>query len=181
MRSRIEVSRASGPSRCGCVALGTALAMCLVAGSAKALGPGDRAPGFSLTRLDSSKPIGLTDYRGKVVWLDFWASWCGPCLRSLPQLEQLSKTLPSKQFQIVAINLDQSSKKANKFLAKHPTSYPSGADPKGKVPESYGLETMPTSYLIDRQGVIRYVHEGFREGDIEDIRHEIVKLLKGGK
>jgi peroxiredoxin len=93
----------------------------------------------------------------------------------------MDKTLPSKHFQIVAVNLDQNPKKARKFLDKHPTSYPSGTDPKGKVPDAYGLETMPTSYLIDRDGVIRHVHEGFREGDIEDIRHEIVKLLKRGR
>jgi peroxiredoxin len=181
MRSETQISRGIERRRSICVALGTALAICLTGASARALDPGDEAPGFSLTRLDSAKAITLADYRGKVVWLDFWASWCGPCLRSLPQLEEMGKTLPSKHFQIVAVNLDQNPKQARKFLEKHPTSYPSGTDPKGKVPDSYGLETMPTSYLIDRDGVIRHVHEGFREGDIEDIRHEIVKLLKRGR
>ena len=93
----------------------------------------------------------------------------------------MRRRLPNKDFQIIAINLDQDPKKARKFLGRNPVGYPSATDPKGSLPEKFGLETMPTSYLIDRKGVIRMVHEGFRSGDIELIRSEINKQLRAGR
>lgn len=156
-----------------------ALAFALLpAAGASALGAGDAAPSFSLPALDGKQKVSLADYRGKVVWLDFWASWCAPCLSSLPELEALRKQMPADQFQIVAINLDPDAAKARRFLERSPIGYPSAHDPKGQLPEIFGLETMPTSYLIDRKGVIRLVHEGFRKGDIEVIQGEIQKLVK---
>ena len=155
------------------------LAIALVpAAGARALGTGDEAPTFSLPSLDGKQKVSLAAYRGKVVWLDFWASWCSPCLTSLPELEALRQQLPPERFQIVAVNLDQDPAKARKFLARSPVGYPSAHDPKGQLPERFGLETMPTSYLIDQKGVIRMVHEGFRKGDIETIRAEVEKLVK---
>ena len=79
---------------------------------------------------------------------------------------------------MLAVNLDKNPKRATKFLKRNPVGYPSVTDPRGRVPKMFGLETMPTSYLIDRDGVIRYVHKGFRKGDIEEIRAEISKLVK---
>jgi thiol-disulfide isomerase/thioredoxin len=150
-----------------------------IAGSAMALEPGQPAPGFVLPSVeDGSKKISLKSYRGKVVWLDFWASWCAPCLTAMPELEKLRKELPAKDVQIVAVNLDQDPKKALKFLAKNPIGYPSASDVKGGLPEQFGVKTMPTSYLIDRKGVVRLVHPGFRRGDIETIREEILALVK---
>jgi peroxiredoxin len=160
------------------LALVFAIALVPAAG-ANALGAGDEAPTFSLPSLDGKQKISLAGYRGKVVWLDFWASWCSPCLTSLPELEALRQQLPPDRFQIVAVNLDQDPAKARKFLARSPVGYPSAHDPKGQLPERFGLETMPTSYLIDQKGVIRMVHEGFRKGDIETIRAEVEKLVKG--
>lgn len=145
----------------------------------QALDAGDTAPAFTLPALEGDDPVGLEQYRGKVVWLDFWASWCPPCLSSLPELEKLRKQVPAKDFQIVAINLDKDPKKAKKFLARNPVGYPSATDPDGKLPEMFGLQTMPTSYLIDRDGTIRLVHEGYRSGDIKTIRREVRKLVEG--
>jgi thiol-disulfide isomerase/thioredoxin len=148
-------------------------------GSALALEPGQPAPGFVLPSLeDDSQKISLKSYRGKVVWLDFWASWCAPCLTAMPELEKLRQQLPAKDVQIVAVNLDQDPKKALKFLAKNPVGYPSASDVKGGLPQQFGVKTMPTSYLIDRKGVVRLVHPGFRRGDIETIREEILALVK---
>ena len=149
-----------------------------LAGGAIALEPGDPAPAFSLPALDGEGDVTLADHKGKVIWLDFWASWCGPCLQSLPQLEKLRKQMPAERFQIVAVNVDQDPTKALRFLDKHPIGYPSGTDPKGKTPEQFGLKTMPTSYLIDQKGVIRTVHKGYRDGDIVRIRSEIRRLVK---
>jgi len=156
-----------------------AFAACLGAGSpGLALDAGDRAPAFALPALDGAGQLDLEQYRGKVVWLDFWASWCPPCLSSLPELEKLRRQMPAKDFQIVAVNLDKDPAKARKFLKKTPVGYPSASDPDGALPEKFGLKTMPTSYLIDRDGTIRLVHEGYRSGDIETIRREVRKLVE---
>ena len=147
------------------------------AGPAGALGEGDNAVDFRAPTLRSDQIVALSDHLGKVVYLDFWASWCDPCRIAIPEIEKLRSEFPKKDFQVLAVNLDKSVKKATKFLKKNPVSYPSLTDPKGKVPRMFGLETMPTSYLIDREGVIRYVHKGFRKGDMEEIRAQIAKLV----
>jgi len=148
---------------------------------ATALGPGDHAPEFSATRLDRPGQVKLSDYRGKVVYLDFWASWCAPCLVSLPLLDQMRKEFPPDQFQVVGVNVDTEPSKAKQVLQKRPVGYPSATDPNGSVPERFGLETMPTSYLIDRKGVVRYVHPGFKSSDIDEIRGHVRDLVEEGR
>ena len=154
-------------------------ALAVLAGPAGALGAGDRAPDFAAPNLAGGGTIELSKYRGKVVYLDFWASWCGPCLKAVPAIEAMRTEFPANDFQIIAVNLDQKKKKAMRFLEKNPVGYPSASDPKGRLPGQFGLETMPTSYLIDGDGVIRYVHRGFKRGDDERLREEIRRLLGG--
>ena len=152
---------------------GTALAS-----ASLAIEEGQRAPGFSAPHLTAkAPPVNLSDYRGKVVYLDFWASWCPPCLTSLPLLNELQREFPDDRFQVLAINVDNDLGKARKFLRKRPVDYPSASAPKGRIPESYGLKTMPTSYLIDEDGVVRMVHAGFRTEDLPKLREEIGKLV----
>jgi thiol-disulfide isomerase/thioredoxin len=153
------------------------LALC-AALPAAAVEPGRTAPQIDAPRLGGSDNLALSDFRGKVVYIDFWASWCGPCLNALPALEKLRAEFPSADFQILAVNLDKKPKKALKLVEKFNIGYPSVSDPAGSLPASYGLETMPTSYLIDRNGIVRYVHEGFRSGDIDRIRHEIKRWVR---
>jgi len=154
------------------------VASCLLGLPATALEEGDAAPNFSAPRLEGGGQLSLSDYKGKVVFVDFWASWCGPCLTSLPLIEEMRKQFPDEDFQVVAINLDQDKKKARRFLAKHSIGYPSVSDPKGLLPERFGLSTMPSSYLLDRDGVVRYVHEGFRKGDEDELESKITQLVK---
>ena len=106
------------------------------------------------------------------------ARWCG-CARSnvIPEIEKMRGEFSSKDFQIIAVNLDQKTAKALRFLSKNPVGYPSASDPKGRLPGQYGVDTMPTSYLIDREGVIRYVHRGFQRGDGSKLKKEIRALL----
>jgi peroxiredoxin len=143
-----------------------------------ALEAGDRAPEFALPALSGGGRVGLSEYRGKIVYLDFWASWCAPCLKAVPAIEKIRSEFPADTFQIVAINLDRKKRKALRFLDKHPIGYPSASDPEGRLPELFGVETMPTSYLIDANGVIRYVHRGFKAGDASALRLEIRRLLE---
>jgi cytochrome c biogenesis protein CcmG/thiol:disulfide interchange protein DsbE len=150
----------------------------LMGDPAIAIEPGTPAPDFSLPKLDGSGQISLSSYRGKLVYVDFWASWCAPCLNAIPALEAMRAEFPESKFEILAINLDRKVKKAQKFLEKREIGYASVSDPKGMLPKQFGLETMPTSYLIDQSGIVRYVHRGFRDGDIEAIRREIKQRLK---
>jgi peroxiredoxin len=145
---------------------------------ADAIEPGEQAPIFNAPQLEGKGNISLGNYRGKVVYLDFWASWCPPCLNSLPDLEKLRGEFPEQRFQILAVNLDKHAKKALKFLSEHPVGFPSVSNPAGDIPDKYGLETMPTSYLIDGKGFVRYVHRGYRSGDLDMIRDEVRKIIR---
>ena len=142
-----------------------------------AISVGDTVPSFKARTIDGSKSIAVDDYRGKVVLIDFWASWCPPCLKSLPKYNELRREIGTSDFEIVAVNVDENTEDAKKFLAKHPVSYPIAKDPKGVLPGVFGVKAMPTSYLVDKNGVVKYVHAAFKEGDIEKLRAEIEKLI----
>ena len=155
--------------------------LCVAPHAARAADEGQPAPAFSARSLTGDGNVALGNYKGKVVYLDFWASWCAPCQTSLPALEALRKEFPADQFQVIAINVDQDPEKARKLLEKLKIGYPSATDPEGRLPETFGLKTMPTSYLIDRDGVIRRVHPGFRSGDVDAIRAQIKTLVEARK
>ncbi len=156
----------------------TTVGLLLVSGATRAADEGEPAPAFSASKLGGDGNISLSSYRGKVVYLDFWASWCAPCQAALPALEELRKEFPADQFQVIAVNVDTDPEKALRLLAKHKIGYPSAADPEGRLPETFGLKTMPTSYLIDRSGVVRLVHPGFRNSDVEHLRARIKTLVE---
>ena len=142
-----------------------------------AISVGDTVPSFKARTIDGTKSIAVDDYRGKVVLIDFWASWCPPCLKSLPKYNELRREIGTSDFEIVAVNVDENTEDAKKFLAKHPVSYPIAKDPKGVLPGVFGVKAMPTSYLVDKNGVVKYVHAAFKEGDIEKLRAQIEKLI----
>jgi len=157
------------------------LALTLAAPAALAIEEGDRAPDFRLPVLEGDGQISLGEHKGKVVYLDFWASWCGPCVSAIPQINGLAKEFPQDRFQVIAVNVDSKPDKALQFLRKYPVEYPSGSDPKGRLPGAFDLKSMPSSYVIDQDGVVRYVHRGFRKGDMDQIRSEVSKLVKAKK
>lgn len=142
-----------------------------------ALEIGAPTPTCEATFLTGGQPFSLERYSGKVVYLDFWATWCPPCKKSIPFLNQLRKELVDKGFEIVAINVDESSDEAKLFLEKHPVNYVVVMDPAGNCPTAYNVMAMPSSYFVDRQGVVRRIHLGFRSSDEADIREEIIALL----
>ena len=140
---------------------------------------GSGLPGhdFDLTFLDGGS-LRLSGLRGKMVVLNFWASWCPPCLESLPQLERLRNILSGRNFQILAVNVDSKPEKALRFLERNPVGYPSASDPDGLLPRKYQLQTMPTSYLIDRRGIVRHVHNGFSRHDFGELHARIKQMLE---
>ncbi|MFI5315291.1 MAG: TlpA family protein disulfide reductase [Myxococcota bacterium] len=174
--------KSQAPVRAGLPALAISavlLAFGLAPARALAVDAGQPAPLFSARALEGDSTLSLGAYKGKVVYLDFWASWCGPCQTAMPLIESLRSEFPADQFQVIAVNVDQDPAKAKAFLERRKVGYPSVSDPEGHLPETYGLKTMPTSYLIDRNGVVRSVHAGFRASDLDGLRNEIRALLGG--
>ena len=133
-------------------------------------------PAFTLPLLGGGTRS-LSDLEGKVVYVDFWASWCGPCRKSLPMYETLFRETGSEHFQIVAINLDEDQADAVRFLEKHPVSYPVLLDPSGQTASDWGIKAMPSSFLLDGSGTIIREYAGFEPSHMEEIRHDIQELL----
>jgi thiol-disulfide isomerase/thioredoxin len=140
--------------------------------------PGDAAPPFSLPTLDTAQEISLADFRGKVVYLDFWASWCGPCRKSLPLYEEMKEQFSPERFQIVAINLDEDRQDAVRFLEQHPVSYTVLLDPAGTTASQWQMQAMPTSFLLDGEGRVIKSWAGFYPSHLEDIENEIRAALE---
>ncbi len=120
----------------------------------------------------------LARYRGRVVYLDFWASWCAPCVRSFPWLAKLHAERADDGFVVVAVNLDRERAAADRFLQKHPVPFPIVYDPEGKLAKAWDIDVMPSSFLVDRDGRTRHDHAGFRDADAARIEAEIDALLK---
>jgi thiol-disulfide isomerase/thioredoxin len=120
----------------------------------------------------------LGDLHGKVVLLDFWASWCSPCLHSFPWMNELQRRHGAEGLVIVAVNLDQDRALADAFLQKVPARFRVEYDAAGAVARQFGVQAMPTSFLIDRSGQVRLRHAGFKEKQREEREAEIVQLLK---
>jgi len=136
---------------------------------------GQPAPDFTLP--GPAGTVSLSQFRGQVVLLDFWASWCAPCAQSFPWLDTLQKTLLDRGFTVLGVNVDKQRKKADAFLAAHPATFPVAFDAKGEAASAYTLPGMPTSCLVDRQGVLRRVHTGFRPEECDGLEAAIRSLL----
>tara|TARA_B100000035_G_scaffold229984_1_gene198148 strand:- start:83 stop:670 length:588 start_codon:yes stop_codon:yes gene_type:complete len=116
-------------------------------------------------------------YLGRVTYVDFWASWCGPCRLSLPALNRLSKEFDAADFGVVAISVDYVDEDALDFLKRYPVDYPVAIDRTGNSGRDFAVAGMPSGYLIGRDGLIREVHVGFRKGDEALLREQIKALI----
>lgn len=148
-----------------------------------ALKVGDTAPNFNLELVNTDKTKksekrALSDYKGKVVYLDFWASWCSSCRKAFPLIDQLQAQYKDNGFVVLAVNEDDNKQLAEQFLLDNKVRFISLFDEGGKVATSYQLKGMPSSFLIDRKGKISAVHVGFNTSKGRKIKQQIQALVK---
>ena len=138
------------------------------------------APAFDLPD-PKGRPIRLDQFAGKVVYLDFWASWCGPCRQSFPWMNQMQEKYAAQGLVVLGVNLDAKSEDALTFLSATPIHFQTALDPKGVTPKAYGVKGMPSSFLIGRNGKILFRHTGFKASQKEEIERHIIDALGSGK
>lgn len=135
---------------------------------AHSLNAEEQAPVVPLQQLENNvagKTTSIADYKGKLIYLDFWASWCGPCRQSFPFLKEIRNKYVDQGFEIISVNVDVDLKDALGFLNSFPVNYPMLLDPDATMAAVYQVQGLPTAYLIDSEGNIVYKHLGFKERD----------------
>ncbi len=148
-----------------------------VAIAVAALGVAAATPAFVHASPGSDSALDLDAYRGKVVYLDFWASWCAPCRQSFPWMERMQQQYGRDGFVVVAVNVDHERADADRFLHDFSPNFRVEYDPDGRLAERYKVSGMPTSVLIDRGGQVRTLHAGFRTKDPDALEQQIRALL----
>lgn len=146
-------------------------------GVAQALEAGQRAPEISAAA-PNGQSLKLAAFKGQVVLLDFWASWCGPCRKSFPWMNDMQAKYGPKGLRIVAINVDERREDADRFLAQVPARFQLGFDPQGATPGTFGVKGMPSSVLIGANGFIEHLHSGFRDEDAQQLEQRIASALE---
>jgi thiol-disulfide isomerase/thioredoxin len=158
------------------LAVGCLLSHANSSAQAGAIKVGESFPDITAFQLEGKLPEVM---RGKVVVVDFWASWCGPCKGSFPVLEELHKRYARQGLVVLGINLDETREAMQEFLAKHPVTFPVVRDQAQKMVKSVSIGTMPTSFLLDGEGKVRFIHTGFHGARTEkEYAQEIEELLK---
>lgn len=148
----------------------------LAAATLVAAAPPRRAPDITLQSADGTA-VRIADLKGKVVLVDFWASWCAPCKASFPALDALYREYHARGVEVLAVNLDERRRDADAFLAGRPHALTVLLDPKGVSAEAFGVQGMPSSFVLDRTGTIRYTHMGYSDNVADRYRQELTALL----
>ena len=140
---------------------------------------GSLAPDFNGKTIDSNE-IKLSDYAGKVVLIDFWASWCPPCREEMPALIKFYRSHKNPKFLLIAVNIDNKKANMESFLDKlfPEPAFPIVVDNNQEIPALFNIEAMPTTIFVDKKGKIRFWHNGFKESYVNDFDSELTQLLK---
>jgi len=133
---------------------------------------------FLLNASHASGPLDLNELRGRVIYLDFWASWCAPCRQSFPWLQAMKNAYERQGLTVIAVNLDHNRSDAERFLQRFHPDFDVRFDPQGVVAQQFKVAGMPTSVVIDRHGLQRFVHIGFRPADRAPYAEEVRQLLE---
>ena len=142
---------------------------------AAAYAAGDPAPSVRLQTEQGE--VGLEAYRGRVVYVDFWASWCAPCRKSFPWMQTMQQRYGDQGLTVLAVNLDSDRQSAARFLRDQAVDFTIAYDPEGRSAEQFNVPGMPSSYLIDRAGRVRARHVGFLDKNASDIELALQSLL----
>ena len=156
------------------LALGAGVVVCRTGHAAIGTGP---APDFTLRTIGGSN-LRLQEQRGQVVMVNFWATWCGPCKIEMPHLVRLYDKYRASGFQLLGVNIDDDPRNASASAAKLGITFPVLLDGDKRVAKLYELSTMPTTLLIDRDGRLRHVHRGYRDGYEQTYDQQVRELLK---
>jgi thiol-disulfide isomerase/thioredoxin len=157
--------------------LRTLLLAALIAAPALANAPAGPAPGFQLQSM-GGPAVSLDQFKGKVVMINFWASWCGPCRTEMPILEKLQSKYKPMGFAMVGVNVEPDSKLAVNWLKDTPVTFPILFDTKSEVSKLYQVAGMPTTVIVDRKGNLRWLHRGYKPGDENEYLDQIRALVR---
>ena len=138
---------------------------------------GAAAPAFELEAPSSKQKVSLGEYAGKVIVVDFWATWCAPCKESFPVYQRLARKFGSK-LAVIGISVDEDPAGIPQFAKDTGVTFPLAWDDGQITSKSYQPPTMPTCFVVDRTGIVRFVHSGFYSGEERAIETEIASLLK---
>ena len=126
---------------------------------------------------NANTPLDLNEFRGRVVYLDFWASWCAPCRQSFPWMNKMQGEFGRDGLVVIAVNVDHEHADADRFLRSHAAQFRIVYDPDGLLPEKFGVRGMPTSFLIDRNGQVQSRREGFLLKDRDALEQQLRALV----
>ncbi|MFQ5643003.1 MAG: TlpA family protein disulfide reductase [Thiogranum sp.] len=149
----------------------------LAAGAARADISAGPAPDFTLKSADGSN-LRLSEFRGEVVMINFWASWCAPCRQEMPLLDELYTQYQPLGFTILGVNVEEDSTRARQMLRNIPVNFPVLFDNKSNVSKLYNVVAMPSTVLVDRDGNIRYLHQGYKPGYEESYQEQVRELIR---
>ena len=154
------------------------LALCIgLTSTASAQAAKNIAPDFTL-KSETGKNLKLSELRGKVIMINFWASWCGPCRQEMPVLDQLYKHYRPLDFTVLGVNVEQNPDDAKSLLKDVSVSFPILFDKENKVSKLYNIKGMPSTVLVDRDGNVRYVHIGYQSGTEQEYQQQIRTLIR---
>jgi len=149
----------------------------LIAGTAYADIDTGPAPDFTL-KSQTGENLRLSEFRGEVVMINFWASWCAPCCQEMPLLDELYQQYQPLGFTILGVNVEENSTQARQMLKKLPVNFPVLFDNKSDVSKLYNVVAMPSTVLVDRDGNIRYLHQGYKPGYEESYQQQVRELIR---
>ena len=138
---------------------------------------GQKAPDFAL-KSSTGENLRLSEYRGEVVMLNFWATWCGPCRQEMPLLDDLYNRYERVGFKLLGVNIDDNSQRAIDMMRELGVDFPILFDATKDVSKLYDVNAMPVTVILDREGNVRYVHKGYKPGYEEKYLNEVRALLR---
>ena len=159
------------------IAAGLIFSVCAATSLASSGLAGQPAPDFSL-KSSSGENLRLSEYRGDVVMINFWATWCGPCRQEMPLLDELYSRYQRVGFSLLGVNIDDDSRRAMDMIRELGVSFPVLFDTRKEVSRLYEVDAMPVTVIVDREGNVRHVHEGYKPGYEQKYLDEIRSLLR---